>query len=175
MAEYIGEVIAAATSSPTGQWKHSGVRCFRRPGHRKCPGRVRVRERDDGYIEWECPSCGAAGTIQGWEKSFYNLSEIREESRQPGFEIVLTDKEYDGLKKCVSMEPEWDGVIFGATWTPEGIVLRAGAEEFKDFAEYLASRAVGEKTRDSTAFWSGCSTGLSYWGMGFQLEMPRCI
>jgi len=147
MAEYIDEVIAAATSTPTGQWKHSAVRCFRRPGHRKCPGRARVRERDDGYIEWECPSCDATGTIQGWEKSFYNLSEIREESGQPGFEIAITEQEYDELKKCLYMEPEWDGIIFGATWTPDGIVLRAGAEDFKDFAECLASHASSERNK----------------------------
>jgi hypothetical protein len=145
MAKYIDEVIAAATSSPKGQWKHSAVRCFRRPGHRKCPGRVRVRERDDSYIEWECPSCSAAGTIQGWQRSLYNLSEIREEPRQPGFEIILTEQEYDGLKKCLTMEPEWDGIIFGATWTPDGIVLRADAEDFEDFAECLTSHASCER------------------------------
>ena len=147
MAQYIGEIISAATASPKGYRKHSAVRCRRRPGHRRCPGRMVVCGRDDGYIEWECPSCADKGVIHNWQSSPWNLSRWRPQEGGPNFEVVLTEQEYDELKNCLVTSPEDDRIIYGATYTGESIILRASGEDFDEFAGYLAFNANHEGNR----------------------------
>lgn len=145
MTEYIGEIVSAATASMKGQWKHSGIRCHRRPRHRSCSGRIRVCENEDGYIEWECPSCGDNGVIHDWQDSPWNLSRWRSHKDEFGFEIALTEQEYDELRKCLVTSSEGDRIIYGATYTGESIILRATGEELEDFAGYLAFNANHEE------------------------------
>lgn len=117
MGEYLREVISAASASPPGHWKQSAVRCRRRPRHRKCPGRIRVRETNDDSIEWVCPVCQDQGTVCNWKGSPHDLSEFRGQGNHPRFEVILTDREYDEVKKCLGMDPEGDRIIYGATYT----------------------------------------------------------
>lgn len=138
MAEYIDEVILAATASPKGLWKQSAVRCRRKPRHRKCPGRLLVCERDNGDIEYRCQCCSENGVIRGWQGSLSDLSELREESHGPGFEVVLAEREYDELKRALAGDIESDGIIYGATYIKNGIILRASAIDIKAFADCLA-------------------------------------
>jgi hypothetical protein len=72
---------------------------------------------------------------------------MRDLANQPGFEIVLTEQEYDELRKCLVMSPEGDKVIYGATYTEEGIVLRATGEDLEDFAGYLEFNINHEEDR----------------------------
>ncbi len=71
---------------------------------------------------------------------------MRVESEQPSFEVVLLEHEYDELKKCLVMEPESDNIVYGATYTKEGIVLRAIGEDLQDFADILAFNANHEES-----------------------------
>src|SRR5271157_1292632 len=83
MAKYIDEIISTVTASPKGQRVHSAVCCRRRPGHRRCLGRIFVCEKDNGDIEWECPSCGSSGVIRGWQGGWSDLSELRVQDERP--------------------------------------------------------------------------------------------
>jgi hypothetical protein len=147
MAEYMGEVISAASSSPPGRWKQSAIRCRRRPKHRRCLGRIQVRDASDDSIEWICPVCQDHGVIYNWKGSPYDLSKFREQGEQPNFEVILTEQEYDELKKCLVMDPEGDRIIYGATYTSKGIILRASGENLDDFAGYLAFEVNHEENR----------------------------
>lgn len=138
MAEFMGGVIAAATALSRGEWKHSAISCRRKPGHQKCPGRLLVRNKSDGYIGWVCPSCGDAGTIHHWQGSPWNMSEVSSQCDRPAFEVVVTEQEYDVVKKCLVAHPLHDRIIYGAAYTAEGIILRATGEELDDFGEDLA-------------------------------------
>ena len=97
-----------------------------------------MRETSDGSIEWVCPVCQDQGIVYNWKGGPHDLSEFREQENQPSFEVVLTEQEYDEVKKCLVMDPEGDRIIYGATYTSEGIVLRASGEDLDDFAGYLA-------------------------------------
>jgi len=147
MPEYVGEIVSAASSSPPEHWKHSAVRCRRRPKRRKCPGHLSVREASDGSIEWVCPMCQDQGVIHNWKGSPHDLSKFREQRNQPALEITLTDEEYDELKRCLVMDPEGDRIIYGAIYTSEGIVLRASGEDLDNFAGYLAFEVNHEENR----------------------------
>ncbi len=68
----------------------------------------------------------------------------------PAFEVVVTEQEYDVVKKHFAAYPLHDRVIYGAPYTPDGIILRGTGEEFDDLAEDLALSAdstKGGKTR----------------------------
>ena len=138
MAEYVHEVVLATTAGSKGRWKQSAVHCRRRPWHRKCPGRLLVCERDNGDIEYQCPCFSEQGVIRGWQGGSSDLSELREESNGPSFEIVLAEREYDELKRALAMDIESDGIIYGATYTDNGIILQASAVDIKSFADCLA-------------------------------------
>ena len=144
-AEYIDEIILAATVSPRNRWKQSAVRCRRRPRHRKCPGRLLVCERGNGDIGYKCLQCSEQGVIRGWQDGMSDLSEFREESCGPAFEIVLREREYDELKKALYMDIESDTIIYGATYTEQGVILRASASDIKSFVSCLADDAKQAK------------------------------
>ena len=93
MADFIGDVVCAATVSPKGKLKQSAVRCQKRPGHRKCPGRIIVCEQANGDVEWECSSCDYSGVIRGWQDGWFDLSEFREFDKPPYFELILTEQQ----------------------------------------------------------------------------------
>lgn len=65
-AEFLGRVVAAA-SAP--DWSAKQCRCS------KCKGMVTATIAPDETIEWLCPSCGQAGRIANWRRSFWDLSE----------------------------------------------------------------------------------------------------
>lgn len=137
IAKYISEVVMAATASPKGQQKHSSVRCRRSPQHRKCPGRLLVCERGDGDIEYQCSCCSEHGVIRGWQGSLSDLSDLREENQRTAFEILLAEREYDDLKRALAADIEGDLIIYGATYTADGIILRGDAVEIKMFVGCL--------------------------------------
>ena len=147
MAEYVGEVVSSASASPAGHWKQSAIRCGKRPKRRKCLGRIRVRETSDGSMERVCSVCQDRGIVYDWKGSHHDLSKFREQWKQPSFEVILTEQEYDELRKCLVMDPEGDRIIYGATYTSEGIVLRASGEYLDDFAGYLAFDVNHEENR----------------------------
>jgi hypothetical protein len=106
-----------------------------------------VREQACGPIDWQCPKCNAGGIITGWQDSLSNLSELRDASQSPFFEVVLREEQYDVLKRVVAMDLEWDDVISGATATDDGIILKAEGPTMRAFSDYL-SRKLGEVKSD---------------------------
>jgi hypothetical protein len=147
MAEYVNEIVLAATASPKNRWKQSAIPCRRRPHHRKCLGRLLVSERANGDIEYRCPKCSEQGVIRGWQDGVSDLTEFRDESGGPAFEIVLGERDYDDLKKALYLDVESDTVIYGATYTERAVILRAGAADMRSFAGCLADAA--KRTKDN--------------------------
>jgi len=67
-AEFLADVVAAA-SAPARYAKQRSCT--------KCKGTVTAAIKPDGAIEWLCTSCGQAGRITNWRRSFWDLSETR--------------------------------------------------------------------------------------------------
>jgi hypothetical protein len=65
-AEFLADVVAAA-SAPARYAKQCS--CL------KCKGTVTAAIKQDDAIEWLCTSCGQAGRITNWRRSFWDLSE----------------------------------------------------------------------------------------------------
>ena len=66
------------------------------------------------------------------------MTDVANDGEIPAFEVVVTEQEYDALRKRFASCFLHDRVIYGAAYTPEGIILRGTGEEFDDLAEDLA-------------------------------------
>lgn len=94
MGEHLAFVVRAATAGPAGEVWTTALGCRRRPGHRPCPGRLKVFRADlPAPIDWACSSCGDEGTISGWEDSPFDLRRPHPASvRQAGPGVVISDE-----------------------------------------------------------------------------------
>jgi hypothetical protein len=72
---------------------------------------------------------------------------MRDLKGQPSLEIALSEEKCNELKKCLVLSPEGDKIIYGATYTAEGIILRAAGEDLEDFAGYLEFNINHEEDR----------------------------
>ncbi|MFO7915233.1 MAG: hypothetical protein R6U43_06030 [Candidatus Krumholzibacteriales bacterium] len=72
VAKYIGSIIEAVTCrDPDSDDLSTDIRCRRRPGHKRCEGKIVAfyDEDDPTTIRWFCPICGDNGYIIGWQKT----------------------------------------------------------------------------------------------------------
>jgi len=76
VARFLGEIVAACSLLPRGEFQLSGVGCRRRPNHRPCAGKIRLgRHSDTDDIHWTCPTCGDQGVITNWQHTRWDLQE----------------------------------------------------------------------------------------------------
>jgi phage FluMu protein Com len=137
IAKYINEIVLAATASPRNRWNRSAIHCRRSPQHQKCSGRLLVREKGNGEIEYKCPDCSENGIITGWQNTIYNLDEFRIEGQGFTLEVVLDERHYDELKNMLYTQIEFDWIIYSAIYTKEGIILKMDTVDARLFMHYL--------------------------------------
>lgn len=73
--KWLGSVITYVSGVLAELPEGERPRCWRRPGRKPCPGRVRVDwdpETEDIY--WRCPVCGDKGRLGGWQGTFWDLT-----------------------------------------------------------------------------------------------------
>ena len=64
--EFLRVVIFFAKTEESGYTYDISLPCRRRPGRKKCPGKVLIYlETEESDIHWGCPVCGDSGTITG--------------------------------------------------------------------------------------------------------------
>jgi hypothetical protein len=76
LAYYFGSIVKAVTSHKNLCLSPSGIRCRRRPKHRRCPGEILafIDGEHNAAIRWQCPVCNDNGFISGWQESPWDLS-----------------------------------------------------------------------------------------------------
>ncbi len=68
LVAYLGSIVRGTTESASGHLPDGAVRCRRRPGRKRCPGKLEARiEPKTAEIHWRCPVCWDGGTIDHWE------------------------------------------------------------------------------------------------------------
>ncbi|MGD0662300.1 MAG: hypothetical protein ABSD38_29950 [Syntrophorhabdales bacterium] len=75
LMEYFGSIIEAVTGRYEKKaMRTTGIRCRRRPGHRRCDGRIMagMAAENPEAISWECPACSDGGFISGWRGSMWD-------------------------------------------------------------------------------------------------------
>lgn len=75
IALYLGEIVAAASPLAPDVVHTIEVSCRRRPGHRRCVGRLLARhEPSTGTLLWQCSQCDDRGYISNWQGSPWDRS-----------------------------------------------------------------------------------------------------
>jgi PhzF family phenazine biosynthesis protein len=78
LTEYLGSIIEKASLFLPERWGETNMRCRRRPGRQRCPGRIHVRigKEDPSEILWACPRCEENGIIRNWQGSAWDLTDV---------------------------------------------------------------------------------------------------
>jgi len=70
VARYMGAIVAEVSLLAPDEVHDLSLGCRRRPGHRRCPGRVHaLQESATGAVVWQCSDCGADGRVSNWQGS----------------------------------------------------------------------------------------------------------
>ena len=70
----LAEIITYATARNRDLVSGEPPKCWRRPNHKSCTGRLNVHFNEDDRIHWICPICGDDGIIDGWHGLIWDVS-----------------------------------------------------------------------------------------------------
>jgi len=67
LVTYLGSIVKAVSHSGNNKPVSTAIICQRRPGHKRCTGRIvaGIDARHSYEIDWQCPSCGDNGIVSG--------------------------------------------------------------------------------------------------------------
>ncbi|MFA6110872.1 MAG: hypothetical protein WDA75_19095 [Candidatus Latescibacterota bacterium] len=78
LVRFLGAIVQWVTIHTPAEYPWTNVPCRRNPGHRPCPGDIHAQfDAEETTILWECPFCGANGTIRGWEGTCWDRTDER--------------------------------------------------------------------------------------------------
>lgn len=150
LAEHIRGVIRAATAIPTGYTHESALPCRRRPGHRKCPGWIRISRQDiPPYVNWECSNCQDSGLIHNWEDSPYDLRPARRLDEPGLITLELTDDEHAELRRLQVLDLDSERVVWSAYRDGDRLLLAGTDEDLDNLVGFVAFEAnhLGDRRR----------------------------
>jgi Protein of unknown function (DUF3024) len=148
LAEQLYDLVRAATAGGTGAGWVSALPCRRRPGNRRCVGRMIVLRADAaGPIVWECSVCGDAGTISDWEGSPFDLRRRGPTPARPVHHVRIPDEVAATLRDIMVLDADCERVVFGAAFGGDDIVLPVGDDDLEELIGYVAADANHEPNR----------------------------
>ena len=77
LRDHLGAIVEAVTLRDDPEEDYvTQVRCRRRPGHRRCNGKIIAfyDETEPSAIKWFCPFCDDGGYIRGWQGTDWDRS-----------------------------------------------------------------------------------------------------
>ena len=77
LAEYFGEIVSEVSSASAAALSavlELDVACRRRPGRRRCSGKIEAVVDDKECIQWGCPVCEDNGYISHWQGTPWDRS-----------------------------------------------------------------------------------------------------
>ncbi len=155
LARYLYRIVSAATAS-AGPGPHvTALPCRRRPGHLACPGRLVVGLQDGPpRIRWECPACGEAGSIEGWQGLPPDLSGVAP-ADQDGqlMSATLPEKTYQLLLDELYMDRQCERLLYSARLGPAGVELSGPEEDFEELVGVVAFEANHAPTKNAQRRW----------------------
>jgi len=148
MVDHLSTIVRAATATKAGAAWASALPCQRRPGNRRCRGRILVFRADlPAPIEWRCSSCGDEGVISGWEDSPFDLRRAREPVVVAERDLVVTDEGAATLRSIQVLDTDSERVVFSARSVDDSVVLSGTQDDLEELAGYIAAEANHETDR----------------------------
>jgi hypothetical protein len=165
-ARYLRRIVLAATASSGRGPQATALPCHRRPGRAPCPGRLVVERQDvPAQVNWQCPSCGEAGRIDGWQGSEYDLSASATSGAAHAPEAdrrtaVLPEASYWALLDMVTLDQDCERLLYAARRVTSGVELSGDEGNFEELAGYVAFEANHAATRKAQRKWDDIFASL---------------
>lgn len=149
LAEHLNNIVRAATAGHAGAAWDSVLPCQRRPGNRRCPGRMIVLLTQPGTpIRWQCSSCDDAGLISNWEDTPADLRRRGLTLVHAAHEIVIPDHVAAALRELQLLDPDCERLVYGIRAHHTGrAILTATDDELDELIGFLAADANNETNR----------------------------
>lgn len=148
LAAHLYDLVRAASAGHVGTSWVSALPCRRRPGNRRCVGRISIlRAEADGPIAWECTSCGDAGRISNWESSPFDLRRRRPAQSDPVHHLRIPDEVASTLRAILVLDNDCERVVWRAFVDGADIILPAGDDDLEELIGYIAAEANYEPNR----------------------------
>jgi hypothetical protein len=153
-ARYLSRAVRAATAVNERGPRPTALPCRRRPGRRACPGRLVVEVQDlPSRVRWECPACGEAGIVDGWQGSEYDLSQVPRAEGAEASRAVLPERAYELLLGSHLLERDSERVVYAARPCAGGVELSGSEEEFDALSGTVAFESNHAPTREAQRRW----------------------
>ena len=148
LAEHLSDIVRAATAGDAGTAWESALTCRRRPGNRRCPGRMIVRRtKPAAPIQWQCGACDDDGVISNWEDSPFDLRRRRLAVAGAATEIIISNQVAAALRDLRLLDVDCERLVFRTRAHNDGAVLTATAEELDELIGFVAAEANHEPNR----------------------------
>ena len=148
LAEHLSDIVRAATAGDAGTAWESALTCRRRPGNRRCPGRMIVRRTQPAApIQWQCGACDDDGVISNWEDSPFDLRRRRLAVAGAATEIIISNQVAAALRDLRLLDVDCERLVFRTRAHNDGAVLTATAEELDELIGFVAAEANHEPNR----------------------------
>ncbi|GAA3137115.1 hypothetical protein GCM10010530_66640 [Kribbella aluminosa] len=145
LAEYLNNLVRAATAGDAGIAWESALPCRRRSGNRRCPGRtIVVRADPPAPIRWHC---GDEGVISNWAGSPFGLRPRRLTLAEPVNEIVISAEVAAALRELRLLDPGCERLVFRIRAHTDGAALPATGDDLDELLGFVAAEANHEPDR----------------------------
>jgi hypothetical protein len=148
LAGHLSNIVRAATAGDAGTAWQSALPCRRRPGNRRCPGRMIVlRTETESPIRWQCSACDDKGVISNWEDSPFDLRRRQLTLAEAASEVVIPDEVAAALRGLQLMDTDCERVVFRIRARNDQAILAASNDELDELIGFVAAEANHEPSR----------------------------
>jgi hypothetical protein len=148
LAEHLSTIVRAATAGDADTAWESALPCRRRPGNRRCPGRMIVlRTEPPAPIRWQCSVCDDEGIISNWADSPFDLRRRRLTLAHPVNELVIPNEVAAVLRELQLPDADCERVVFRIRARNDHAVLPATGDDLDELIGFVAAEANHEPSR----------------------------
>jgi hypothetical protein len=145
LAEYLGNIVRAATAGDAGTAWKSALPCRRRPANRRCRGRMIVLRTEPGApIRWQCSLCNDQGVISNWQDTPFDLRRRQITLTNTVHEIVIPDQIATALRELRLLDADCERLVFGIRAHHDGAILAASDDDLDELIGSVAAEANHE-------------------------------
>ena len=148
LAGHLSNIVRAATAGDADTAWESALPCRRRPGNRRCPGRMIVlRTGPAAPIRWQCSVCDDEGIISNWADSPFDLRRRRLTLARPVNELVIPNEVAAVLRELQLPDADCERVVFRIRAHDGGAVLPTTGDDLDELIGFVAAEANHEPSR----------------------------
>jgi hypothetical protein len=145
---HLSNIARAATAGDAGTAWETALACQRRPGNRRCPGRMIVLRTEAGApIRWQCSICVDQGVISNWEDSPFDLRRRQLTLVEPAHEIVIPIEAAAALRDLQLLDIDSERLVFRIRAQADHAVLAATDIDLDELIGFVAAEANNEPSR----------------------------